>query len=106
MSNQYIHEKCRMKGRLDELLQQHSDAGNRLVSVAMGDLATRYELIFEKAENPQVKYIYRHEKCRMSSKVADYLNEYSAKGYKMVFHVMGDMMTRHELFFEKQVTVK
>ena len=23
-------------------------------------------------------------------------------GYKLVFHIMGDMATRHELFFEKE----
>jgi hypothetical protein len=68
----------------------------------MADLMTRFDLVFEKLNDPTIKYEYVHEKCRLSSKVSKYLNEYSAQGFKLVFHVMSDLGTRHELFFERQ----
>lgn len=100
----YKHEKCRLSSKVAKILDENSSTGWKLSSVAMGDLATRYEMFFEKDENQVKKYSYKHEKCRSSSKVTKLLNAYAENGWKLVFHViMGDLVTRHELFFEKEI---
>ena len=66
----------------------------------MGDLATRYDMIFEDSDK---KFHYVHESCRLGRTLVRLINEYENKGYRLVFHVMGDLATRHELFFEKEV---
>ena len=65
----------------------------------MGDLATRYDLLFEDSDK---KYTYIHECCRRAKTLTELVNKYENMGYKLVFHIMGDMATRHELFFEKE----
>lgn len=66
----------------------------------MGDLAIRYDMIFEDSDK---KFHYIHESCRLGRTLVRLINEYENKGYRLVFHVMGDVATRHELFFEKEV---
>lgn len=100
---EYKYEKCRLSSRVTKILDKYSNNGRKLSSVAMGDLATRYEMIFEKEESQEKSYSYKHEKCRRSSKVTKLLNEYAKNGRKLVFHVMGDLATRHELFFGKEI---
>lgn len=102
MKDIYRYENCRLKSKLNKLLFKYSNLGYRLISVKMSDLATRFELVFKKEMDFNTKYIYRHERCRLSRKVNGYLEEYANNGWNMVFHVMGDLGTRHEIFFEKQ----
>lgn len=66
----------------------------------MADMATRYDMIFEDSNK---KYKYVHECCRTGSKLTKLINQYEGLGYHLVFHIMGDLATRHELFFEKEV---
>lgn len=106
MNDVYRYEHCRLNSKLKKLLFQYSNLGYRLTSVKMSDLETRFELIFKKEIDLNIKYVYAHEKCRLSSKVNRYLDEYSNKGWEMVFHVRSDLGTRHELFFEKQEKIK
>ena len=65
----------------------------------MGDLTTRYDLIFEDSNK---RYVYHHEHCRLTSKLVRLMNEYQARGFDLVCHVMSDLGTRHELFFEME----
>ncbi len=101
---EYKYVKARMKSKVIKLLKKYSEDGWKLKSVAMGDLATRFEMIFERDSDKSYRYEYVYKRSRMAGKVTAYLNEFSQKGYNMVFHVMGDMATRHELFFEKQIS--
>ena len=66
----------------------------------MGDLATRYDMIFETSDN---QYHYVHKSCRRGKTLIKLINFYEQEGYTLLFHLMGDMATRHELFFEKLI---
>lgn len=94
------YEHARLKKKLSRILEKHSALSHKLKSVVMGDLATRYDMIFEDSDK---KFHYVHESCRLGRTLVCLINEYENKGYRLVFHVMGDLATRHELFFEKEV---
>lgn len=74
--------------------------GTLIKDAVMGDLATRYDMMFEDCET---RYIYVHECCRTGGKLTKIVNEYENRGYKLVYHIMSDLATRHEFFFEKEV---
>lgn len=94
------YEHARFQSKLDRILEKHSKLGHRLKSVVMGDMATRYDMIFEDSDK---RYQYIHECCRRGSTLAKLINQYESKGYRLAFHIMGDLATRHELFFEKEI---
>ena len=66
----YKYVKCRLVSKLRRYLYEYSKNGYRLKSVVMADLMTRFDLVFEKLNDPTIKYEYVHEKCRLSSKVS------------------------------------
>ena len=68
-------------------------------TAVMADMLTRCDLIFEDSEK---HYRYVHECCRRSKTLVNLINQREAEGYKLVFHIMSDLATRHELFFEKE----
>lgn len=94
------YEHARLKKKVSKILNNHSALSHKLKSVVMGDLATRYDMIFEDSE---IQYEYVHKSCRRGRTLIKLLNFFEEKGYVLVFHVMGDMGTRHELFFEKEI---
>jgi predicted amidohydrolase YtcJ len=94
------YRHCRFAGKVQKILDEETAMGHKLKSAVMGDLATRYDMMFEDSE---IKYTYVHECCRTGGKLTKIVNEYENRGYKLVFHTMGDLATRHELFFEKEV---
>jgi len=93
------YEHARLVKNVQKALDKHSALGHRLKSAVMGDLATRYDLLFEDSDK---KYTYIHECCRRAKTLTELVNKYESMGYKLVFHIMGDLATRHELFFEKE----
>jgi len=93
------YKHARWHHSVQKILNEESALGHKLKSVVMGDLMTRYDMIFEDSDK---KYIYFHEHCRTGGSVTKFINDYENRGYKLVFHVMGDLATRHELFFEKE----
>lgn len=94
------YEHARFQSKLDRILEKHSKLGHRLKSVVMGDMTTRYDMIFEDSNK---RYQYIHECCRRGSKLAKLINQYESKGYRLAFHIMGNLATNHELFFEKEI---
>ena len=94
------YEHARFKKKVAKLLEKHSALNHKLKSVVMGDLATRYDMIFEDSD---IKYNYVHKSCRLGKTLTKLINSFEKEGYVLVFHVMGDMLTRHELFFEKKI---
>lgn len=97
------YEQCRRKVTLDRLLEEYAREGYKLKSVVMGDLMTRYELIFVKDPSDTKKYEYVHEPCRRTSTLTNLLNEYTKEGFTLSAHVKSDLGTRHELFFEREI---
>ena len=93
------YRHARFHGKVQKILNEESDKNHRLISVVMGDMMSRYDMIFEDSKT---KYLYIHEYCRRGKTVAETINYYTSLGYTLAFHVMGDLATRHELFFEKE----
>ena len=90
------YERARLKKKVSKILEKHSILNHKLKSVVMGDFATRYDMIFEDSDK---KYHYIHKSCRSGKTLTRLINDFEKEGYSLVFHVMGDMLTRHELFF-------
>ena len=91
------YEHARFQGKLDEILEKHSLLGHRLKFVVMGDMGTRYDMIFEDSDK---YYSYAHIACRRATTLVKMINDYESNGYKLVFYFMSDLATRYELFFE------
>ena len=94
------YEHARFKKKVAKILEKHSILNHKLKSVVIGDLATRYDMIFEDSYK---KYNYVHKSCRSGKTLTNLINDFEKEGYLLIFHVMGDMLTRHELFFEKEI---
>ena len=94
------YEHARLVSKLHKILAEHSALGHKLKSAVMGDLMTRYDLIFEDSDT---RFEYVHECCRTAKTLTSVIEKYEEQGYKLVFHLSGDLATRHELFFEKPV---
>ena len=76
------YEHARLKKKLSRILEKHSALSHKLKSVVMGDLATRYDMIFEDSDK---KFHYVHESCRLGRTLVRLINEYENKGYRLVF---------------------
>ncbi len=97
----YKHEHCRLVKKLIKLLNAYSADGYILKSVSMGDLMTRYELLFEKDLDAPANVTYEHKCCRRSKKLNSILEEYSRNGWKAAFQFMSDMGSRYDVIFVK-----
>ena len=94
------YEHTRFNRKVTKILEKHTALNHRLKSVVMGDLATRYDMLFEDSDK---QYHYIHKSCRSGKTLSKLINDFENEGYSLVFHVMGDLLTRHELFFEKEM---
>lgn len=101
MATEYQHESCRLVKKLRNLLEAYAASGWKLKSVTMGDMMTRYELVFERCESGTQEYIYAHACCRRKKKLNKILAEYAQDGWELAFQIMSDMGTRYDAIFVK-----
>lgn len=101
MAIEYRHESCRLVKKLRKMLEEYAASGWKLKSVTMGDMMTRYELVFEKCASGTQEYIYAHECCRRKKKLNRLLADYAASGWELAFQIMSDMGTRYDAIFVK-----
>lgn len=99
----YKHEHCRLVKKLQKLLNDYSADGYILKSITMGDLMTRYELLFEKDCAHAYNVVYEHRCCRRSKKLNMIIDEYIQNGWKLAFQFMSDMGSRYDVIFIKDV---
>lgn len=103
MMIKYHYVKCRLKGKLHDILETMSKKGYKLYTVALVDRGTRYDLIFIENPNDSKIYIYGHERLPLNADVQATLDDYLKRGYKLLFHETWNLGFYHELFFEKEI---
>lgn len=94
------YEHARLQRKVDKILEKHSALRHHLKTVLMADLGSRYDMFFEDSNK---HYLYIHISLRRPKRVPEFITYYENKGFKLIFHLLGDLTLRHELFFEKEV---
>lgn len=88
--------------KAQKYLTIYGRSGYKLKSATMVDLATEFNFVFEKDENNK-KYEYILFRSHFAKKTERAINDYEQIGYKVAFHLSGDLATENEVIFVKEI---